>query len=97
MPTNWRKIARSIVPGSPRLHPIRGLDGAILLGLLRAIGAVDSRHRTDGRSPAVQASARGVPAQGGVAARNESSIAEAEQESHLESAGVTAGAGGAYR
>lgn len=97
MPTDWRKIARSIVPGSTRFRPLRGLDEAILLGLLRATRAVDSRHRTAGRTSAVGGSAPQVPAQGGLAVGNGPNPGGAELESQLEPVGVTAGAGGASR
>jgi hypothetical protein len=61
MTTYRRQIARSFVPLLPRLRPLRGLDEAILLGFLRATGAVEGRHGTGRRASAVDVSARWLP------------------------------------
>jgi hypothetical protein len=97
MTTYQRQIARSFVPSSTRLRPLRGLDEAILLGLLRATGAVDSRHDTGRRASAVDVSARCLPAQTGAAAGDVPSATEAERESRFESAGPAVGSGGPPR
>jgi hypothetical protein len=97
MVTYRRQIARSFVPRSTRLRPLRGLDEAILLGLLRATGAVDSRDGTGRRASAVDGSARWLPAQTGAAAGDVPSPTEAETESQLESAGFAVGSGGPPR
>jgi hypothetical protein len=97
MPTYRRQIARSFVPLSTRLRPLRGLDEAILLGFLRATGAVDSRHGTGWRASVVAVSARWLPAQTGATAGNVPSTTEAERESQLESAALSVGSGGPPR
>jgi hypothetical protein len=97
MTTYRYEIARSFVPLSTRLRPLRGLDEAILLGLLRATGAVDSRHGTGRRASAVDGSARGLQAHTGAAAGDVPSATEAERESQLESAGLAVGSGGPPR
>jgi hypothetical protein len=91
------EIARSFVPLSTRLRPLRGLDEAILLGFLRATGAVDSRHGTGRRASAVDVSARWLQAHTGAAAGDVPSATEAERESRLESAGLAVGSGGPPR
>jgi hypothetical protein len=65
------------------------------LGLLRAIGAVDSRYSTGRRALAVDVSERWLPAQSGVAAGAVPSTAEAGRE--LESAGLAGGSAGLAR
>jgi hypothetical protein len=97
MTTYRRQIARSFVPLSTRLRPLRGLDEAILLGFLRATGAVDSPHRTGWRASVVAVSARWLPAQTGATAGDVPSTTEAERESQIESAGVAVGSGGRPR
>lgn len=97
MATYRRQIARSFVPLSTRLRPLRGLDEAILLGLLRATGAVDSRHGTGWRASAVDVSARWLPAKTGATLGDVPSATEAERESQLESAGLAVGWGGPPR
>jgi hypothetical protein len=98
MPTYRRqRIARSFVPISSRLRPLRGLDDAILLGLLRATGAVDSRYGTGRRPLVAEVSTRWVPARASVTAGNVSSAAEAAPESQLESGRVVVGSGVAAR
>jgi hypothetical protein len=97
MTTYRRQIARSFVPLSTRLRPLSGLDEAILLGFLRATGAVDSRHGTGRRASAVDVSARSLPAQTGAAAGDVPSVTETERESQLESAGLAVGSGGPPR
>jgi hypothetical protein len=97
MTTYRDEIARSFVPLSTRLRPLRGLDEAILLGFLRATGAVDSRHGTGRRASAVDVSARWLPAHTGAAAGDVPSATEAERESQLESAGLAVGSGGPPR
>jgi hypothetical protein len=96
MTTYRYEIARSFVPLSPRLRPLRGLDEAILLGFLRATGAVDSRHGTGRRASAVDVSARWLRAHA-AAAGDVPSATEAERESQLESAGLAVGSGGQPR
>jgi hypothetical protein len=97
MPTyRQQKIARSLVLVSRRLRPLRGLDDAILLGLLRATGAVDSRYSVGRRPSAAEVSTRWVPAQAGVIAGNVSS-ANAAPESQLDSGTVVVGSGVAAR
>jgi hypothetical protein len=98
MPTyRQQKIARSFVPVLDRLRPLRGLDDAILLGLLRATGAIDSRYSTDRHPSAAEVSTRLVPAQAGVTAGNVSSVAETGLESELESGRAGVGSGVAAR
>jgi hypothetical protein len=97
MTTYRYEIARSFVPLSTRLRPLRGLDEAILLGFLRATGAVDSRHGTGRRASAVDVSARWLRAHAGAAAGDVPSATEAERESQLESAGLAVGSGGPPR
>jgi hypothetical protein len=97
MTTYRLQIARSFVPLSTRLRPLRGLDEAILVGLLRATGAVDTRHGTARGTSAVDVSARWLPAQTGAAAGDVPSATEAERESQLESAGLAIGSGGPPR
>jgi hypothetical protein len=97
MTTYRLRIARSFVPLSTRLRPLRGLDEVILLGFLRATGAVDSRHGIGWRASAVDVSARWLPAQTGAAAGGVPSATEAERESQLESAGLAIGSGGPTR
>lgn len=97
MPRYRHEIARSFVLRSARLHPLRRLDEAILLGLLRATGAVDSRHRTVRRPPAVHVSPRWLPAQGSLAAGDLANPAKIEQKRQLESIGLAARSGGRAR
>jgi hypothetical protein len=97
MTTYRLQIARSFVPLSARLRPLRGLDEVMLLGFLRATGAVDSRHGIGWRASAVDVSARWLPAQTGAAAGDVPSATEAEPESQLESAGLAIGSGGPTR
>jgi len=97
MTTYRDEIARSFVPLSARLRPLRGLDEAILLGFLRATGAVDSRHGTGRRASEVDGSARWLQAQTGAAAGDVPSATEAEREIQLESAGLAVGSGGPPR
>jgi hypothetical protein len=97
MTTYRLQIARSFVPLSTRLRPLRGLDEVILLGFLRATGAVDSRQGIGWRASAVDVSARWLPAQTGAAAGGVPSATEAERESQLESAGLAIGSGGPPR
>jgi hypothetical protein len=98
MPTYRQpKIARSFVPVSTWLHPLRGLDDAILLGLLRATGAVDPRYSAGRRPLAAEVSTRWVPAHASVIAGNVSSATEAVPESQLDSGTVVVGSGVAAR
>ena len=97
MTTYRLQIARSFVPLSARLRPLRGLDEVMLLGFLRATGAVDSRHGIGWRASAVDVSARWLPAQTGAAAGDVPSATEAEPESQLESAALAIGSGGPTR
>jgi hypothetical protein len=93
MGTNRRKIARSFVPLSTRLRPLRSLDEAILLGLLRATDAVDSRPIADRHAMAMGVSQRWLPAQPGATAGDMPSAAETERES----VGHAVGSGGTSR
>jgi hypothetical protein len=95
MRTYRQEIARSFVPVSTRLRPLRGLDEAILLGLLRATGAVDSRHGISRHALAVEVSERWLPAQAGVSAGGVPTGSEAGRE--LESAGLAVGSRGTSR
>ena len=63
MSTYKHKTARSFVLFPTMRRPLRGLDDAILLGLLRATGAVDSRRAGVPPISAVDVSASRLPAQ----------------------------------